>query len=221
MNTADESKCGDSLPRKGDVLFRGISHVSDGGLVDWGFTEGSARFGPCGRWSIIAEGNFLAANSIVETALTNGGADALVFAAVLLYRRYLEMKLKAALGQIHDTGVTEQHWKPDDKPPNHKLTALWNSLRIALGDLGSDLSPESIDTMEQLVSEMHEYDPDGQSFGYGEDAKERKRLDGVHSIDLQNLRAVMGRVDRFFTALQEEIQQEQDYQTDLSQESGR
>jgi hypothetical protein len=205
------------LPRKSDVLFRGIGQVSDGGLVDWGFTEGRGRFGPFGRWSIITEGYYRAANAVVEKALAEGGADALVFPAVALYRRYLEMQLKACLSEIHETGLTDQDWKETNGKPSHDLLDLWNKLRAALADFQSGMPSESITAMTRRIREMHYYDPDGQSFGYGEDSREKKRLDRVHSIDLRNLHEEMEWVYGFFVALQEEIEQEQDAQMELDQ----
>src|SRR2546422_7679390 len=196
MPTRRKLDCDDSLPHKGDILFKGITRTSDGGLVDWGFRERSARFGPCGQWSNIADGYFRGANAVVDEALREGGADTLVFPAVSLYRQWLEMQLKAFLDQIHSVRSSSRGWNP-----THNLSELWESLQGALAHLGSDLPAESIIETGRLVKEMHERDPESTSFRYGEDKHGKSLLRGIHSIDLRNLRIVMEKIYNFFDAL--------------------
>jgi hypothetical protein len=202
-----------SLPKRSDVLIKGIRRTSDGGLLNWGFTDGAERFGPHGRWQVFAYGYILAANTVVEQALAKGGADALVYPAVFLYRQYIEITLKSFLGQIHGEGGNT---KP--RKANHDLVKLWTSLRGALDeDLHSNLPTESVEATERLIKEIHKHDPDSTSFRYGEDKMGRKRLSRLHSVDLRNLRDVMSRIHNFFDELQQEVDDENEYQMDLDQ----
>lgn len=197
----------DSLPNRSDVLITGIGRTSDGGLVDCGFRDGAARFGPLGRWSIFAYGYFLAANAVVEESLAKGGADALVYPAVFLYRQYIEITLKSFLGQIHSMGASMKRWNT-----NHDLGELWTLLKGALDeDLRSNLPTESVDATGRLVKEIQKHDPISMSFRYGEDKKGRDLLRGLHSVDLRNLRDVMSRINNFFNELQQEIDDENEY----------
>jgi hypothetical protein len=139
-----------SLPKRSDVLIKGMRRTSDGGLLNWGFRDGAGRFGPHGRWQIFAYGYILAANTVVEQALAKGGADALVYPALFLYRQYIEMTLKSFLGQIHGEGGNT---KP--RTTNHDLVKLWTPLRGALDeDLHSNLPTESVEATERLIKEI-------------------------------------------------------------------
>ena len=188
-----------------------ISRVSDGGHVDWGFREAGARFGPCGRWSHLAEGYRRAGDAVVGAALGEGGADVLVFPAVFLYRHYIELQLKSHVEQLHEMGFTGERRTVD-----HNLCGLWRRLREALGDFGSNLPSDAISSTERLIGEIGGLDRGSYSFRYGEDKSGNDLLKGTHSVDMRNLRDVMEKLDNFFTALDQEINDEQEVQQDLN-----
>ena len=200
------------LPEKGDTLLKPIDDMREGGLVDWGFKQGGARFGSWGRWSILAEGYRRAGDAVVMAALEAGGTDALVFPAVSLYRHYIELQLKRYLEQLREMGFTQEH-----RENNHDLNQHWRRLRRALTAFKPGLPSDAITSMERLVGEMHKCDPNSESFRFGEAKSGNDLLKCIHSVDMRNLRDVMGKIDNFFAALDGEIDDEQEVQQDLNQ----
>lgn len=155
-------------------------------------------------WGTYASGYKNAADALASRFLRNWhGNDALTYPMVFLYRHCLELRLKETiiLGQrliAVDQKVLE----------SHKLDELWTPCRKIIEKIGESGfwpkdSAKKLNSVEKLVNEFYDKDPDNINFRYPVTRRRRGNqptLPHLNRVGVRNLCKVMQRLDSFFVA---------------------
>jgi hypothetical protein len=190
------------MPKKGDKLFRPLGRQRGAILVHpGGVTDPEGNRDITTRRYLYEEGYKRGAGLLLSAAECNPMADALLYPIVFLYRQYLELKLKSLLNCAWEVGL-EASGKVD-----HDLRSLWKTLRgSVLPTVWPEVPPSRTEAVEKCVDELHSHDPASLAFRYPENKQgDAQTLESLQSVDLANLRDVMGRIANFLDCADEAI----------------
>jgi len=148
-------------PRKEDVLFRGDEAWTTNACIahwdaDWAYSRG---FRPAAE---------RLASHVCETGTDQ---DVLIYPIIYLYRHHVELVLKAIIKSafwLLDRELTTQ----DLKTLNcHSLLELWQTARPLLDPVCDRASNPpfpvaELEGVDSYIRQIHDHDPDGQSFRY-------------------------------------------------------
>jgi hypothetical protein len=174
-------------PKPGDVLFQEDANCSQNAFLNLGGKE----------WGSYASGYKGAADILAQRFLEDSqGLDALTYPIVFLYRHYLELRLK----ELIVDGQRLLH-QPIDFQDQHGLVQLWHPCRKILGEIWPKEPAVTWDTVENLLKEFDQKDPDGMCFRYPVTTKGKGRQPTLAKLDrvgIRNLYEVMNRLGFFF-----------------------
>lgn len=127
-----------------------------------------------------------AADSLVTASMTQGANDLLVLPILFSYRHWLELQLKdlVILGM-------QLRGDPPDEVTGHDLRELWPLARQAIernfGEGANDL-----DSVERIVLQLAELDPNSISFRYATDRRGKPSLpSGITRVNVGHIGHVM------------------------------
>lgn len=167
----------------------------------------------------IAEGfKRIADLAVAHVEQTGHDADFFVYPILFSYRHYIELMLKQLIGDlrrlydIHDA----------DAPGTHSLEALWNIAEPLLMRHVAD--PATYANVRGSLRRFNELDPRSDSYRYAVDKKGGPHLEGVHNIDLGQVRSVVERLAGFLdgasTAVSVDLETKQEYESEMAQWNG-
>ncbi len=141
-------------------------------------------------WTLYALGYKDAADLLV-LHVEDGGRrqDMLVYPILFSYRQYLELALK---GLIRDARTLEDIDEPF--PKTHRIDELWRICQELLLRISSGEPIEYLDEIGRLISDFSKVDPVSMAFRYPEDRKGIPSLSGISSINLRNVKEVIGKI---------------------------
>jgi hypothetical protein len=112
----------------------------------------------------------------------------IVFGALFCYRQSLELFMKRIL---------EAFGEPPGCPPTHDLTRLWKAVAVVL-DERTPGNPDDLDTVGNLIREMHDADQASDGFRYPSTRNGAPFTSEDRDIDLNATRDVMCGLQNFF-----------------------
>ena len=119
----------------------------------------------------------------VENGELGKHPEFVLFPVVYLYRHSLELKLKALLEIIADSGAIEQ----TDLTNTHGLVKLWQIIKPKLIERWPDADKKPLNNVEALLTDFHKIDKTGQSLRYHitkDGADTREKLPRIIRLDL-------------------------------------
>ena len=181
-------------PRKGDQL------VEEGGDVRTLFGDWIK-----GKWFSYADGYKTAADLLVEKIEGHAPEDILVLPIVFMYRHHVELKLKYIITALDILSQTQI--------PNlitHNLISLWNYIKDHLGCIrGGPFDTEMMSSLDRLIAELSNLDPDSYRFRYSHDTKFNEN-DIPRSINLSHFKATMQILSNGLSLIESGIDYERD-----------
>jgi hypothetical protein len=168
-------------PNAGDCLFRASDWKYDAPIVS----------DPAERLYRLPMGYKRAGDVLVEQAEQDlVDRKNIIYAALFCYRQSVELFLKGSINQFGDSqSLTTKH--------THDLSLLWTAFKTVVLKRSAEI-PSVLDTVEDLVMEMHQADAKSDGFRYPLGQRGMPFQFGDRGIDLQNLREVMSGVANFF-----------------------
>jgi len=118
-----------------------------------------------------AEGYKRAADILTEQLVANPsyGLDFAVYPLVFLYRHAIELQLK---GIIRDgKRILGKGARPGQDSRDHRLDRLWRLARPILEEVWPGAAGSTLDTIDRVLRELSQADPDSQAFRYDRDRK--------------------------------------------------
>ena len=137
--------------------------------------------------------------------------DIFVFPVLYLYRHGVELNLKA----IIKVGIGLEFFKKEDVEDDlkwHNLAKLWNHAKKLLLQRWSTADPAPLYATESVINDLHQSDPNGQTFRYesDKDGKPHKYEKLPDQIGVAQLKKTMDGVFNFLegscSGLQEDLQ---------------
>jgi len=193
-------------PRKGDRLFK----------EDEDFLKNPrlfSLFGCSEKWYLYPRGYLRAADLLVEHIIKDRTErNFLVYPIVFLYRHYIELELKEFIRDGNDFLD-----KSENFPACHNLDELWRRCKEIIEkieELEPEVPKEALDSMEELIHQFSKVDSDSTAFRYPTDKNEKPLLKDLSYIDIENLKEVMSRIDKFLNDVGNYI----DYQREMKAE---
>jgi hypothetical protein len=110
--------------------------------------------------------------------------------SIVCYRQFVELSLKRL---IEEFGRAKAHGSKN----THDLSRLWETFMLIADDRGSK-EAVGTDTVQELVTEMHEADQKSDGFRFPAGTDGAPFLFGNRGISLANLREVMQGLENFF-----------------------
>ncbi len=176
-------------PKPDDALFQEDVDWSHNAFLNLGGKE----------WGSYASGYKNAADVLVGRFLDDWcGMDIVTFPIVFLYRHYLELRLKELISE----GQALLH-QPIDFQDQHSLVALWRPCRGILHEIWPHEPAATWNSVERLLKEFDQIDPDGMCFRYPVTTKKTGRQPTLPKLDrvgIRHLHKVMQRLASFFEA---------------------
>ena len=163
-------------------------------------------------WYGIAEGfKRIADLAVAHVEQTGHEADFYVYPVLFCYRHYLEVMLKQLildLWQLYDV---------DDErvPGTHSLDAIWGIAEPLL--LKHTPEPTTCRNVRAALARFNALDPRSDSYRYPVDKNGEAHLEGVSSIDLGQVRAVVERLSVFLDAASTAVQVDLDAKHEMAQ----
>ncbi|MDB5343968.1 MAG: uncharacterized protein JWP89_2345 [Schlesneria sp.] len=190
----------DYLPRKGDSLFK-LNPTGDMN-ADLAFLKGD-------KYGFVVAKAFKASGDAIIQRFQDTHEwykdPELFMPAMYCYRHYIEMILKWNLqcgGAWKLTSVTEAELTKE-----HSLHRLWNGAKPVIQTLWSSLNPETLDSVQRLILDMHTIDETGQNMRYAADKHDNHTLAKVPDVvSLDHLQEMALKLYRFFEKLEDEWQ---------------
>lgn len=144
----------------------------------------------------LTEGYKLAADLLVDqTEAEAWRRRKLVYPIVFCYRHFLELTLKAMLGQYGSMGNMTPNWS------HHRLEDLWSDFRMLLRKLDADHPEEhGTDAVEQCLAEFAKIEPFSETFRYPSSRKGQPFDIDWEMIDLLQLRDTVQAIENYFMA---------------------
>jgi hypothetical protein len=174
-------------PMRGDVLFQEDADCSHNAFLNLGGKQ----------WGSYASGYKEAADVLVLRFLEDPqGLDALTYPILFLYRHYLELRLKELI--VDGQRLLHQLIDFQDQ---HALVRLWHPCRKILSEIWPKEPAVTWDSVEKLLKEFDQKDPDGMCFRYPVTTKRKGRqptLPRLDRVGIRNLYEVMKRLASFF-----------------------
>lgn len=174
--TVDEFGNWDPGPLQPDEkLFIDMGRHAEMACLDYDLSEG--------RYIV----SFREAGEVLTTyVMQHGMQDLLLFPILFSYRHWLELQLKSliALGA---------RWRDEQPEPvhTHKLEVLWPRARAAIEQAFPE-DPADLDTVEYVIDELIEIDPESMSFRYARDRKGKTNLpEGLARVNVAHIAMVM------------------------------
>jgi len=144
-------------PKKGDKL---VVHVGEKRLFSGWMV---------GQWRWYPDAYKEAADKLVDQIEGHSWEDGLVFPVVFLYRHYVELKLKYLIIEFDMLGGTVISDKEFNR---HELVPLWNYVKGHIGCIsGAVWDKEILRSLESLIKELDQLDPNSYRFRYSHDIK--------------------------------------------------
>jgi hypothetical protein len=180
-------------PKKGNKAFVSIPdgreiHLPSIQPLPWTFPQHASVFKTAAETIIDAH----------ENGSRVSHPDELFFPVAFLYRHCLELKLK----DLIRVGIQTNFFLQKDVAwtfKAHGLAQLWTPVKRLLLDGWPDADPSPILAVEAVIAELHQADPNGQTFRYESDAEgdlhRHERL--PEFISLTNLRSTIDNVYTF------------------------
>jgi hypothetical protein len=151
------------------------------------------------NWWSYGMGYKDAADILVQQFLENPhGKDALVFPIIFNYRQYLELRLK----QLTITGQALLHERVNFRD-KHNLITLWQPCREILCRIWPNESASIWKSVEKLLREFDNKDPEGFAFRYPITTEKQGRgptIPTMSIVGIRNLHGVMQKLGSFFDA---------------------
>jgi hypothetical protein len=127
------------------------------------------------------------AHKVVESSRDQ---DILVYPIVFLYRQYIELQLKRILRESRIL-----LYEGNDFPQHHRIRDLWNDakglmkkiIRKVDGRAKDYITKSNVETIDKIIMDFVEVDPDSFAFRYHKDKDGNNSLDGVTHINIRNL----------------------------------
>lgn len=178
----------DELPRpkKGDVLFTYGDDWPNNACLN--YVKGADA------WGLYSVGYRAGAERLAEYVIDqHREQDTLIYPIVFLWRHYVELRLKGLLDSARQ--LTDQPLKAN---LDHKVLALWQKLRPLLEAIEPNADTETLDAVEEIVSQFDQVDTDSFAFRYPLSKKGIPSLPSeLYHINIRNLTEVMQRVGSF------------------------
>ena len=152
-------------------------------------------------WDSIAEGFRRGADKLANSVLNSGSEqDYLIYPICLLYRFYLEIRLKELLvASGQSKGISNY---------GHDIKKLWKDARLLVEEY-SGAPPEHITAIERVIDQFHRADPRAESFRYPADKAGSPLLPDTTQVDIGQLRGIIavmaGDLDGASTGLYERM----------------
>lgn len=145
-----------------------------------------------------ADGYQTGAIKLIDLALntpTVGERDIMIYPIVFLMRHYCELRLKELCQALNYC-----HSQDNGFPTGHNLQYLWNLFKGKYRQIGEDTSTSEFQNIENIMLELHAFDPMSMSFRYPVD-REGNSTQTLTTINLVNLRDTFIRVSFMFDGL--------------------
>ena len=112
-------------------------------------------------WCIYADGFERAAELLIENVKSTNDVNTVIFPVLFLYRQYIELSLKEAIGygRYLDEG-------PQPPPGGHDLKNLWAEAKSYIRKQVSDVPAAELDRIEKLILDIHTVDPTSEGSRY-------------------------------------------------------
>lgn len=95
---------------------------------------------------------------------TAGDRDSVVLPILFLFRHYLELRFKDIIVYGLVLSCQQAAWRH-----GHDLGGLWTEVRQLCGSIYGASLPAEFDTIAECVNDLHQLDPNSESFRYGRD----------------------------------------------------
>lgn len=189
-------------PRKGDIFFAGAA--------DW---HHNACLSPhCSNWDMYATGYKLAGDVLVQHVIDERhDRDTLVFPIVFNYRQFIELRCK----EIILVGRVLLDEKAEF-PQTHNLQTLWTICRRIIANAEPSAEVADLEAIDEAIGQFCSVDFRSDSFRYPLDRQGQSSLpEGLHVINLRQLRDCINRVASFFDAVSMAFSVYLDYKAEM------
>ncbi len=148
-----------------------------------------------GQWQWYPEAYKQAADKLVDQIEGESWEDRLIFPVIFLYRHFVELKLKYLIIELDRLSATQMPVKEFNR---HQFGPLWSYVKSHLGCIkNATWDKEIISSLENLIREFDQLDPDSYHFRYSHDTKfQQNPLPDF--IDLKHFKESMAKIDAGF-----------------------
>ncbi len=178
-------------PKKGEKLFKETGSYYEHAHFAWGNWET--------QFVGYTDGYKDSADELIEQAISSGEIqklDTFVFPICFLYRQYLELEMKGLYLKYSEDSSDEKG--KTIKAVNHSLLKIWNKIKEILTENADETEKQSIDIVEEYITEFHHYDQSSFSFRYPIDKELKLQFGSEMRLDLSNLKDRMNELQNFF-----------------------
>jgi len=163
-----------------------------------------------GSWISYSQSYKLAADVLIEAAFLQEAASEItrLYPILFLYRHFLELELKSVtvLGYIANE-IPDLEKKLQRLLNTHSLTGLIAECRpLLVRESGPPGFTTQFDHLERCIREFAAHDPNSYAFRYPVDKSLSSYKIMPRAVDLNNLRAVVGRMAKFLKETRKVLQ---------------
>jgi len=174
-------------PRSGDQLF--------GPDEDW--YNNAFINSALDSWDLYASGYLQAAQMLIKAIVnTRESPDAVVYPIALLYRHYLELRLKTII-----TEGQELLGQRVELPMHHNLDVLWKTGREIMEEVYSKDPKEPVKALEECMVQFCNLDRRSYAFRYPADKLGNRYLKELKLLNVRQLGEVMDRISSFLESV--------------------
>ena len=112
-------------------------------------------------WCIYADGFKRGAELLIEHVESTYEVNTVIFPVLFLYRQYIELSLKEAIGYGRYLEKL-----PQTPPGGHDLKNLWGEAKAYVRKNISDVCYAELDSIEKLILDIHTIDPTSEGSRY-------------------------------------------------------
>lgn len=178
-------------PKKGEKLFKETGSYYQHSHFAWG------------NWQTqfvgYTDGYKNSADELIELAISSQDIqklDTFVYPICFLYRQYLELEMKGLYLKYSEDSADKK--SKTIKDVNHSLLKIWNKIKLLLTENANETEFQSVDIVEEYITEFHNYDNSSFSFRYPIDKKLNLLFGSEKRLDLSNLKDRMNELQHFF-----------------------
>ena len=141
-------------------------------------------------WSLYSMGYKDAADILVsQVEQEKHHQDTLIYPIIFLYRQYLELAIKDLIRDARKLLDINEPF-----PQTHSIDRLWDICIDLLNQVSPGDSEDAIRQIKRLTDEFCIVDPTATAFRYPEDKKGKPSLQGISSVNLRNVKEVIGKI---------------------------
>lgn len=164
-----------------------------------------------------AEGYRRAANVLLEHLMGRAiDVDFLVYPFAHCWRHHIELQLKLLLPELRRL---QEEDPPEDNDFGHRLSMLWDRVRKLLRAAFPADSAAEIKVVTRVIGQLHQLDPNGESFRYFKTSNGRLALKGHNVVDLATFHDSLAGVSSFLDAALMQTTYHLDTKSDMAEVS--